>query len=106
MDHLIERVGARSLMASPVRAGFQFPPQGNAFQQGAAFIEPGQSQGQGGIHVKVRVDETVVTADCLRASMSVCGLPPRWPFADVDDPPVLDGHINGGATVGQGGVFD
>jgi hypothetical protein len=39
------------------QGGTQFPPQGDALQEGAGPVHSGQAKRQSGVHVEMRVDE-------------------------------------------------
>ena len=82
----------------------QLAPEGNAFEQRAGAIHPGQAERECRIHVEMRIDEG-------RADQLARRVDGRGGFAvdarfDGGDAPVADSDIAALAPVGQGGVAD
>ena len=84
--------------------GFELVPQCNAFQQGAACIDPWQAVAAGGIHVEMRVHKGWAEQQAAGIH-GVMG----WglqTLADFGDFSILHGNRHIAAAIGQTGVGD
>jgi len=82
--------------------GFEFAPERNAFEQGAAFVDTRHAVAQGGIHVEVRVHKG-------RAQQQALGVHHlgRWrlqALAHLGNLAVLHSHRHVLAAIGQAGI--
>ena len=82
--------------------GLEFPPQGNAFEQRAAFVHAWLAIGQGRIEMEMRIDERRAEQQPLGVERFVRG--GSQPFGHFGDAAVLDGDGHAGAAIGQRGV--
>jgi hypothetical protein len=83
---------------------FQFPPQRNAFQQGAGLVHARQAVTERRIHMEVGIDERRRQQAALRIDFArALGLQSR---SDIDDAALVDGDIDALASVGQIGIAD
>ena len=84
--------------------GFEFAPQGNAFQQSAALVDARQSVAQRGVHMKVRVHKRRRQQLVLRVQKVCRRCVQRG--RDFDNLSVQNGNRHAGAAIGQGSVVD